>query len=365
MPAAQPDLSPERGQTDESLRGEREKSDRALAAGRNAVIDDADEVLRRAREDADAVLLQAREKADLRVQESEPPLPSSVAVARERVTEDAVLQQERAAADTTLDLERARAARGLAQLLPSEREQTDQFLLVERVRSDDALASRDDFLGLVSHDLRDLLAAIVMGAAVIEKTAAGAAEGARILVETARIQRSAARMNRLIGDLLDVASIDAGRLAVDRQRGDLGALLTEAVDAFSAAATARGIKIALPTTDQPLPAAFDHARLFQVMGNLITNSIKFGAPGSSISVHGERDGESWRCSVTDTGPGIPADQLETVFDRYAQAGKNRTGLGLGLFISKCIIEAHGGRIWAESTLGAGSCVSFTLPRAAA
>ena len=216
MSVDQPDPSPEREQTDESLRDEREKSDRALAEGRNTVTDSADEVLRRARQEADAVLLEARDKADLRVQEGEPPLAPSVAVARERVAEDAVLQQERAAADTALEFERAQAARVLAELLPSEREQTDQFLLIERVRSDDALASRDDFLGLVSHDLRDLLAAIVMSAAVVEKTAAGGAEGARILTETTRIQRNAARMNRLIGDLLDVASIDAGRLAIRR-----------------------------------------------------------------------------------------------------------------------------------------------------
>ena len=69
--------------------------------------------------------------------------------------------------------------------------------------------------------------------------------------------------------------------------------------------------------------------------------------------------------MTDTGIGIPADQLEIVFDRYSQVGKNRSGLGLGLYISKCIVEAHGGRIWAESTLDAGSCVSFSLPRAVA
>ena len=123
--------------------------------------------------------------------------------------------------------------------------------------------------------------------------------------------------------------------------------------------------MALVPADEPLLADFDHARLFQVMGNLIMNSIKFSTTGGSISVHGERDGESWRCSVTDTGIGIPADQLEIVFDRHSQVGKDRAGLGLGLFISKCIVEAHGGRIWAESTPGRGSCVSFSLPREAA
>ena len=299
------------------------------------------------------MLLEARDKADRRVQESDPPMAPSVAVARERVLEDTVLQAERAAADITLEFEREQAALMLAELLPFERGQTDRFLSTERVRSDDALANRDDFLGLVSHDLRNLLGAIVLSAAVVEKTAAGTAEAAGILVETTRIQRHAARMNRLIGDLLDVASIDAGRLAVDRQRGDLADLLAEAVDAYTPAAAAKGIKVTLLPADEPLPAEFDHARLFQVLGNLIMNSIKFSRPGRQHHVHGERDGESWRCSVTDTGIGIPADQLEIVFDRYSQVGKNRSGLGLGLYISKCIVEAHGGRIWAESTLGSG------------
>jgi signal transduction histidine kinase len=170
-------------------------------------------------------------------------------------------------------------------------------------------------------------------------------------------------MNRLIADLLDVASIDAGRLAVNAQHGDLVAMLAEAVEAFESAAASKDTTITLLTPDGPLPAEFDHARLFQVMGNLLMNSIKFTARGGRITVRGERTGESWLCSVTDTGVGIPSDRLELVFDRYAQAGSNRTGLGLGLFISKCIVEAHGGRIWAESTMGAGSRVSFSLPLA--
>ena len=300
------------------------------------MIEGADEVLRRAREDADSVLFEARQKADLRVEESNPPLAPSVAVARERVLEDALIQDERAAADTTLQLERAQAARVLAQLLPFEREQTDLFLNGERVRSDDALASRDDFLGLVSHDLRNLLGGIVLSAAVVEKAIGNTPEDGRILVETTRIQRLAARMNRLIGDLLDVASIEAGRLSVDPRRGDLATLLAEVVDAFKGAATAKGLTIALVPAGEPLRADFDHARLFQVLGNLIMNAIKFSSPGGSIAVHGERTEESWRCSVTDTGFGIPADQLEIVFDRVL-AGRQEP---IGTWTRAVYLEVH-------------------------
>ena len=217
--------------------------DRAMAADRAAVLDSADEVLLRARQDADAVLLDARERADQRLEESDPPLAPSVAVAHDRVLEDALLQQERAAADQSLEVERAETDRVLSRLLPRERDQTDLFLLTERVRSDDALANRDDFLGLVSHDLRDGLGTIVLSAALIAKAAGETPDGTRIAGEAARIQRQVARMNRLIGDLLDIASIDAGKLRVSPAQGDLAALLGEAVDAFTAAAAVKQIQI--------------------------------------------------------------------------------------------------------------------------
>jgi len=365
MPVDTPQPSPEREQTDESLHDEREKSDRAMAADRAAVLDSADEVLLRARQDADAVLLDAREKADQRLEESDPPLAPSVAVAQDRVLEDALLQQERAAADQSLEVERAETDRVLSRLLPRERDQTDLFLLNERVRSDDALANRDDFLGLVSHDLRDGLGAIVLSAALIAKAAGETPDGTRIAGEAARIQRQVARMNRLIGDLLDIASIDAGKLRVAPTRGDLAALLGEAVDAFTAAAAVKQIQIEVQCQEHPLPAEFDHARLFQVLANLIMNSIKFSPAGGRITVRGERDGGTFRCSVSDTGIGIAADQIETIFDRFSQVDhSDARGLGLGLFISRCIIEAHGGTIRAESTIGQGTCVTFTVPAVA-
>jgi signal transduction histidine kinase len=96
--------------------------------------------------------------------------------------------------------------------------------------------------------------------------------------------------------------------------------------------------------------------------DLITNSIKFTASGGSIVLRAERARDQLRFSIRDTGSGIPADKLEAIFERFWQVGKNdRRGVGLGLYISRCIVEAHGGRIWAESTLGVGSTLCFTLP----
>jgi signal transduction histidine kinase len=104
--------------------------------------------------------------------------------------------------------------------------------------------------------------------------------------------------------------------------------------------------------------------MLQVLANLITNSIKFTAQGGSIWVRAERAGDELRFSISDTGAGIPDHMLEAVFERFWQVDKNdRRGLGLGLYISRCIVEAHRGRIWAESRLGEGSRFWFTLPAA--
>lgn len=352
--------SAEREQTDESLRREREKTDHALAE-RQAAEEDSDLVVRRARESADALLTEVRAKAD-ELLEGSPQVGTRATLAEERGLEDEALQDERAAADEILRRERDENARVLSRLLPLEREKTDRFLLTERARSDVALSNRDNFLGLVSHDLRNLLGGIVMGAELLSARAPENEEGAQTLVTTARIQRYAARMNRLIGDLLDVASIDAGKLAMTPVPGDAAPLIAEAVDTFQAAASAKGISLQTEIVEGPLPAEFDHDRMLQVLANVIANAIKFTSQGGRIQVRGECAGDELRFSISDTGSGIPGNLLEAIFERFWQVGKDdRRGVGLGLYISRCIVEAHGGKIWAESTLGEGSRLCFTLP----
>jgi signal transduction histidine kinase len=353
--------SPEREQTDESLRTERERTDSALADQQATVEEDADVLVRRARENADAVLSAARERADERIERRGGDL-GQVTLSAERALEDDALRNERAAADASVRLERAENARALARLLPLEREKTDRYLLTERVRSDDALAHRDDFLGIVSHDLRNLLGGIVLSAQLLADCAADH-EGSEQTIEGGRrIQRYAARMHRLIGDLVDVASIDAGKLAVTASSSDAGATIAEAIDMFRASATAKGVSLVADVGEASLPASFDHDRILQVLANLITNAIKFTASAGTIQVRGERIGEDLQFSVTDTGAGIAAPMLHLIFERFWQIGKgDRRGLGLGLYISKCLVEAHGGRIWAESTVGEGTRIAFTVP----
>ncbi len=353
---------PERSKTDESLRTERAKTDRALTEGQASVEEDADAVIRRARETADAVLETARDKADEQLNETSPKRGVRAVVAEERALEDEALRDERASADEILQRERDEDAQALSRLLPLEREKTDKYLLTERVRSDDALASRDDFLSIVSHDLRSLLGGIAISAAMLAKRAPGNDEGARTVVETNRIHRYVARMNRLIGDLLDVGSIDAGKLAVTPTPGNLASLITEAVDTFQAAAAAKAISLESKLGSDGLLTDFDHDRMLQVLTNLITNSIKFTPEGGRIWFGCERAGDALCLSLYDTGPGIPSKMLETIFERFWQVGKNdRRGLGLGLYISKCIVEAHRGKIWAESKLGEGSTFCIMLP----
>jgi signal transduction histidine kinase len=367
-------LAPERERTNESLRTEREKTDQAVRARQEDVAkhadgvvdrarDNADEVLRLARKNADTVLEVAREKADEKLDGRG--VEPKDAIVEQRALADEALRDERNDADETLRLEREEYARTLVRFLPLERESTDRYLLTERDRSDDALANRDDFLAIVAHDLRDLIGGVVMSTALLSKRAPQNEDGADILAETKRIERYAARMNRLIGDLVDVASIDAGKLAVIPATGDLAILIAEAVDIFRATASAKGVLLKTRIDAAPLLAAFDHQRILQVLANLISNSMKFTPPGGTITIGGEQDAGSVRLSVRDTGGGIPDHALERIFERFSQVDKHdRRGLGLGLYISRCIVEAHGGRIWAESQPGEGSKISFTLPRVA-
>ncbi len=353
---------PEREQTDESLRAEREKTDEAILGAKQRSEDEADLVVHRARENADKVLSTAREKADDTSSGSPANSAATARLSDTRAREDEVLQRERTLADKTIDQERKAVNHALRRLLPLERETTDRTLITERARSDIALENRDDFLGIVCHDLRDLLGGIVLNTELLTEGSAASVDRDSVSKTALHIQRYAARMNRLIGDLVDVASIDSGRISMITAREDTALLLADAIETFRASAQAKHIALDM---HPPLPdtfALFDHDRMMQVYANVISNAVKFSSPGDTITLRCEKKGSELLFTVTDTGPGIPNDMLDAVFDRFWQVGKNdRRGLGLGLYISKCIIEAHGGKIWVQSTLGEGSSFFFTLP----
>jgi signal transduction histidine kinase len=175
------------------------------------------------------------------------------------------------------------------------------------------------------------------------------------------IIRIAEQMNRLIGDLLDAAAIDAGRLAIDREPRDAAELASDAIEMLRPLAEHDSISVEQPPVPEPVRVSCDRDRIVQVLGNLIGNAIKFTPTGGSITVTVARDASNVRFAVADTGPGIPPEQLAHLFERFWRAPGNAPGVGLGLYIAKGIVEAHGGRIWVESQVGRGSTFSFTLP----
>lgn len=223
----------------------------------------------------------------------------------------------------------------------------------------EATQLREEVLAVVSHDLRNPLNAIVVGASVLEQKLAH--DPSRKTLET--ILRAATRMTHLLGSLLDIASLRAGRLAIDRAPHDLDALVAEAIQVAEPLATEKGIRVERSPILEGVVISCDRERLLQVFSNLLGNAIKFGRERDVVRVHADATDAEVRFTVEDTGPGISAEELPHLFEPYWSAARHASkGTGLGLFIAKGIVEAHGGRIWAESEAGAGATFRFVLPR---
>jgi PAS domain S-box-containing protein len=224
------------------------------------------------------------------------------------------------------------------------------------------IRARDDMIGIVSHDLRNPVNAIKMLTGVMldrERDEPLSAE----MVEYATIIRQAAeQMDALIRDLLDVTRVEAGRLKVDARREDTEELLSDALRTLAPVASQKSLKLRLRSPDELPPVLADRERVAQALSNLIGNAVKFSPAGSEIMVEVSVLESEIQISVSDSGQGMTEEQLAHAFDRFWQSSRtDRQGAGLGLAITKGIIEAHGGRIWAESEPGNGSRFSFTLP----
>jgi len=353
----------ERESTDESLRSERRKTDAELAKKTLAVADAATDLVVEARGKADSLIdkaraLEDRNSSDERSSADQRELEAARALA------DSALVDERRDADVAASEEHNKRLVALARLLAFERHDTDLKLELERLRADAELTTREDFMAIVSHDLRSLLGAIALSAELLKNVPPVPGSFAKVKDYAERIQRFSARMNRLVADLMDVASIEAGRLSLVRSRRDVSLLLRDAREAFDG--TAQQLGISLETTCVTTGMIdVDHERIFQVLTNLVGNALKFTRPGGRITVRIELRADVVQVTVADSGEGIAPENLARIFERYVQTDvSDRRGLGLGLFIAKSIVEAHGGRIWAESTRGDGSTFSFTLPIAA-
>jgi PAS domain S-box-containing protein len=240
-------------------------------------------------------------------------------------------------------------------------------LAVENARlyneAQQATRARDQMLGVVAHDLRNPLSTMLMASSMLAETLEPTAPAQR---QVAMVQRAGERMNRLIQDLLDVKRMESGNLAVERMPVSPVALLSEGTESLRPIASAAGLtlKLDVPAELPAVPA--DRHRVHQVLSNLVGNAIKFTPRGGAIVVRGEDAPGEILVAVEDSGAGIPAEQLPHIFSQFWQGARtDRRGIGLGLAIAKGIVEAHGGRIWVESTLGAGSTFFFTLPKAPA
>jgi PAS domain S-box len=221
---------------------------------------------------------------------------------------------------------------------------------------------RDDMVGIVSHDLRNPVAAVKMLAgALMGQSTALADEGREHI---ALIRTAAEQMETLISDLLDVTRLEAGRLRVEAHDVDPNELVVEALRTLEPTAVEKQITMTTNLDASAPHVLADADRIQQVLSNLVGNAVKFTPSGGRVTISTKTLDLTVQFSVTDTGPGIPEDQLPFIFERYWQSRRTeRHGAGRGLPIAKGIVEAHDGVIRAESSPGHGATLIFTLPKA--
>jgi PAS domain S-box-containing protein len=237
----------------------------------------------------------------------------------------------------------------------------EQALLYERAQ--DAVQTRDELLGIVSHDLRNPLHTIRLGTSMLLDTLDDRRTANQQSLQL--IERAAEQMNRIIEDLLDVSVLETGNFSLECAPHDAAAVVAEARALLEPLAGQRSLTIDCSVEDDLPSLNIDFQQLLRVFSNLVGNAIKFTPEGGQIRIIAHRHGDEVRFAVADTGPGIPDDQLAHIFDRYWQGRQgDRRGAGLGLAIAKAIVEAHGGRIWVENPASGGATFSFTIPSGA-
>jgi two-component system, chemotaxis family, sensor kinase Cph1 len=221
------------------------------------------------------------------------------------------------------------------------------------------LAQRDRMIAVFGHDLRGLLNALTINAELLLRR-----EGKPALESADVVRRTIGRMDQLVSSLLDYVKVKADKLNMTFRPVDAAEMIREAVDIFRPLADVKSLSIVLCLTQGPLWAIADRDRLFQVLSNLLSNAIKFSNPKGQITLQATSTDQDLCVAIRDEGIGIPEGDLDRVFDCFHQLdGRDARGLGLGLYISKSIVLAHGGRIWVTSRLGAESTFHFTIPLA--
>ncbi len=231
-----------------------------------------------------------------------------------------------------------------------------------RAEAEAAVSLREDLLAMVSHDLRTPLSSIVASATALDRSLSkGGVDEVMVQKTTHIIVRSAQRMSRLVADLLDLARIRTGTFQIERRAVAVRDLIEETQEFLEPVAAQTAVRITCAAPAE-LWVSCDKERTLQILANLVSNAIKFTSGGGLICLEAVERGRDVVLSVSDTGAGVPPDDLPHVFDRYWQARHKQGGIGLGLSIVAGLVQAHGGRVWAESECGIGSKFYFTLPR---
>jgi signal transduction histidine kinase len=223
--------------------------------------------------------------------------------------------------------------------------------------------AREEVLGVVAHDLRNPLSLIISSTDLILEENLDRVRQKELLGVALRAGR---QMNRLIGDLLDTVRLQAGKIVLDLEDVSVAAIFRQAEETFRPIAEKRHVYLEVVPTEDRVSVRADPLRVSQIVGNLLGNAIKFTPERGKVTMRAMAEDNHVEFQVTDTGSGIAPSDIDHLFDNFWQARRSdNRGVGLGLAIAKGLVEAHGGKIWCESTLGRGSTFSFTLPSAAA
>ena len=370
-------LKEHRTNTDNSLKLERNKTDNYLDNESQNIENETDEIVHTSRLEADKKLKESRKLSDIAKLDDDSD-PSILLLDAERKRSDLAKNIARQKEDKVLAEERDQKKQIAQTLLNTERTDTDSKLLCERdgtdeatesnaikvVHAQEALSIRDTYLGILSHDLKNPLTAIALSANRMKKAFLRQELDPQVITKYFEaIERNVSTMGRMIEDLLDVEQMVNGDLKLRLKACDLSEVLYECRELFEPIGQSKLFTIHIEPIEGEFVANIDHDRIFQVLSNLVGNAVKYTKQNGVIALAIKKDSDNIIVSVKDNGQGIPEDKLGIIFERFAQLDINeRKGVGLGLFISKWIINSHLGEIFVESVLGKGSTFSFSIPR---
>ena len=244
------------------------------------------------------------------------------------------------------------------------RQKADVFFELHRRRQElaQAVRAREDVLAIVSHDMRTPLAVVHTTTSMLLNPKYNLTPE-QVREQLERVKRNVELMNRMIGDLMDMVHLRSGKLSINPKPLVINDVLREAVTAQESPARDKALQLSYEAGADEMRADADRARLMQLFQNLLGNAVKFTKAGDTITVTSRTNGNHAHIEIADTGPGIAPDDLPHIFDPYYSASKKhqKTGTGLGLYIAKGIVDAHGGTIRCTSEPGVGTTFNITLP----